>query len=365
MKSYRAALVGCSRMGAFIDNEVRNSKSIVLPYSHAAGYEACERTELVAGADLRPEVLEKFGERYGVPAERQYTDYQEMIRKERPDILSIATQPEQRAEVVLFAADHGVRALYVEKPLCASVDEAHAIVEAVERRGIALNMGTNRRWHPGFDAMREVIVSGELGALKTIIVYSSGTLFNTTSHWFDAVQRLNGDVPVQWAQAHLPDGDTQIDGDEVTKDPQAQGMFGFANGVMGHALLSPRNNDIEAICEHGTLTARGGGSSFELHRLSTKDGERRHVAEPFPAFTAASSTLRLIEDLVHALDSGEPTRGGSRVAAANAELIFAFIESHRRGGARVTLPLEGNTLRFKRAGDAPRQPKYESVKATA
>ena len=50
MKRYRAAIVGCGRMGAFIDNEARGSKSVVLPYSHAAGFEACPRTELVAGS---------------------------------------------------------------------------------------------------------------------------------------------------------------------------------------------------------------------------------------------------------------------------------------------------------------------------
>src|ERR671926_1730923 len=110
---YRAALVGCSRMGAFIDNEVVGSRSIVLPYSHAAGYEACPRTELVAGADLRPDVLDAFGARYGVAPEHRYTDYRQMIERERPDIVSIATQPEQRAEVIRFAAEHGVRALYV------------------------------------------------------------------------------------------------------------------------------------------------------------------------------------------------------------------------------------------------------------
>ena len=60
-KTYRAALVGCSRMGAFIDNEVTANRSIPLPYSHAAGYEACPRTDLVAGADLRPDVVERFG----------------------------------------------------------------------------------------------------------------------------------------------------------------------------------------------------------------------------------------------------------------------------------------------------------------
>jgi predicted dehydrogenase len=131
MNTYRAAVVGCSRMGAFIDNETRSSRSIVHPYSHAAGYEACSRTDLVAGADLRPDVLDAFGQRYGVPPEHRYTDYKELIRAERPDIVSIATQPEQRLEVALFALEHGVRALYCEKALCASVAEARQLVEAV------------------------------------------------------------------------------------------------------------------------------------------------------------------------------------------------------------------------------------------
>ena len=61
MQKYRAALVGCGRMGAFIDNEVAGRPNANLPYSHAAGYEACSRTELVAGSDMRSEVLEQFG----------------------------------------------------------------------------------------------------------------------------------------------------------------------------------------------------------------------------------------------------------------------------------------------------------------
>jgi predicted dehydrogenase len=357
MQQYRAALVGCSRMGAFIDNETRSSRSIVPPYSHAAGYEACARTDLVAGADLRPEVLAAFGERYGVPPERRYTDYREMIERERPDIVSVATQPEQRAEIALFAVEHGARALYLEKPLCASVAEARQLVAAVERHGVALNMGTNRRWHPGFDALHALLAGGELGALKTMVIYANGTLFNTSSHWFDLVMRLNDDVPVAWAQGYLPRGDTQLHDDEVVAEPDAAGVFAFANGVMVHALLSPRNNDIEVLCERGYVVARNGGAAFELYRLETEEGERRHVSAPFPAFERASSTLRLIEDLVHALDTGAPTRGGVRVAAANTELIFAFIESHRQGGRRITLPLDDSPLRFIRRDFQARQPR--------
>lgn len=71
----------------------------------------------------------------------------------------------------------------------------------------------------------------------------------------------------------------------------------------------------------------------------------------------ASATLRLIEDLVQALDSGQPTRGGPCVALAGLALILSFITSHQRGGARVHLPLQERNVRLQR-NFAPRQPKY-------
>ena len=56
----------------------------------------------------------------------------------------------------------------------------------------------------------------------------------------------------------------------------------------------------------------------------------------------------IIEDLVQALDTSGPTRGGVRVARAADELTFAFVESHLRGGARIDLPLQGSRLRLDR-----------------
>ena len=48
---YTACIVGCGRMGGTIDEEVKGSPHGALPYSHAAGYTAYERTTIVAGAD--------------------------------------------------------------------------------------------------------------------------------------------------------------------------------------------------------------------------------------------------------------------------------------------------------------------------
>ena len=371
MKTYRAALIGCSRMGAFIDNESSpGDLAHRLPYSHAACYETCDRTELVACSDLRVDVMEQVGQRYEVPKERQYTDYKEMITRERPDIVSVATQPEHRAEIVIHAAEHGAKAIYAEKALCATMDEAEAIVEAVERNDVVFNMGTNRRWHPGYDAMKQLIDSGELGALKTLIIYSNADMFNGSSHNFDLVMRLNGDGPASWVQAHLPygyrheytDGShfTGLKGDVLVSDPSGHGIIQFENGVTAYALLTDRPQEFEAICETGVVTSLSSDSVWKVRRHGEEDHRGRHrlVSGEFPDFEPKSPTLGLVEDLVHSLDTGEPPRGGVRLARANTELIFAFIESHRRGGARVELPLTDNKLRLQR-DRAPRQPKYE------
>ena len=55
---YKACLVGCGRMGATIDDEVRHrpDSSIWLPFSHAAACVACDQTELVAEKYRHPNV---------------------------------------------------------------------------------------------------------------------------------------------------------------------------------------------------------------------------------------------------------------------------------------------------------------------
>ena len=47
-----------------------------------------------------------------------------------------------------------------------------------------VNMGTLRRYDPGYDAAHKLIHSGELGKLKTIIAHSTANLFNGSSHTF-------------------------------------------------------------------------------------------------------------------------------------------------------------------------------------
>jgi predicted dehydrogenase len=117
-------------MGAFIDNEVTDSHGIKLPYSHAAGFYAEDRIDLIACSDLRADVMEAFGLRYDVPKERQYIDFRELIEKEQPDIVSVATQPEQRAEIVIHAAEQPDIVSVATQP----EQRAEIVIHAAEQR---------------------------------------------------------------------------------------------------------------------------------------------------------------------------------------------------------------------------------------
>lgn len=427
-KMYTACVVGCSRMGAFIDNEIplqevapmdaapdepvstlgtpmRIKSTDWLPMGHSAAYEACDRVDLVAGCDIRPDVLAKWGERFGVPPERLYTDYKTMMQEMQPDIVSVCTQPEHRAEILIWAAEHGVRALFPEKAFAASFDEAQAVVAAATANDVVVNMGTLRRYEQGYDAAHELIHSGKLGKLKTIIAHSTANLFNGSSHTFDAVNRLNGDArPISimgelqltntgtrprsdkhasTPLVELPDGTTRplLDKDEtganiLRSDPVGHGIVEYENGVTAYMLNSGRGTEFEAICERGIVSAWNDGETWRLreprgiHQLA-EDQRAKWTGSQFDQSPnleigpRRSATLNCIYDLVNALDHpGVSPRGGEHgsVPLGNSELIFGLIESHARGGAKVALPLAGSDhghWRLARQGLEGNLPRFE------
>ena len=97
------------------------------PYGHFPSYAAIPETTVVAVANRGQERLERFAKRFGI--DNTYLDYREMILKEKPDIVSITTPSLARAEPIIFCAENGVRGIYAEKGLCASLAEADRVAD--------------------------------------------------------------------------------------------------------------------------------------------------------------------------------------------------------------------------------------------
>lgn len=343
MAKYRAAIVGAGRMAGTIDDECLTYPATTLPYSHAAGYAAVAEVELLAFADLDLAKARALQERYGVP--RAYQDYREMIEREQPEIVSICTPATHHCEAVVFAAEHGARAIYCEKALCCSLAEADRMVEAVESRGIKFSTGTLRRWAVGMETVRGMVERGELGQLQAVITYAVGGMLHSASHFFDLMLYLAGDPGLDWAQGTVPNAGFDPAATRWEEDLSGLGQVRFDNGVMCHLLNTGRWAEFEAVGSEATVAITNNGVDFALRRRQpAAHGHIEYQPAAFPPFERVSPTVRLIQDLVQALDTDGETRQGIRRAVNTAEIAFGIIESHRQGGARVSLPLQRRDL---------------------
>ena len=206
---------------------------------------------IVAVCDVWEKRRREVAERYQCQG---YTDYREMIECERPDIVSITTPATHHCEAVLFAAEHGARAIYCEKALCCSLAEADQMVAAVESHGIKFNTGTLRRWAVGMETVREMIERGDLGHLQAVISYAVGGMLHSASHFFDLMLYLAGDPGLDWAQGTVPNTDFDPQADRWHEDLSGLGQVRFSNGVMCHLLSTGLWAEFAAIGSEGAGT---------------------------------------------------------------------------------------------------------------
>jgi len=340
--AYRVSVVGCGRMGGSIDDEVLDYPACVLPYSHAAAYTALPNTTIVAAADISETALDRFCTRWDVP--KRYTDYREMIEKERPDIVSVTTHCVTHAEITIFAAEHGVKGIYCEKAMSSSVAEADRMVEACERNGVAFNIGTLRRYHPGYEATRRLVEDGRIGEAKAAIAMNWGTLLHTHSHTFDTIIYLLGDPEVEYVQGRLEPGDYDITQNRFNVDPVGVGYIRFTNGLDGHVAGVPGIYEFAVFGTRGEVRVMNNGLDWGLR--VKEEGQKWHILkdEPFPAFEQKSPTVRCIEDLIASMETGRPSLGNIHTARRVHEISMGFAESHRQSGARVFMPLQNRKL---------------------
>ena len=339
--TYRVGLVGCGRMGATIDDEVKDrpDSHLFLPYSHAAAVTTCGRTDLVAVCDPVAAKAEAAAARYGVAS--VYTDVEEMIRKEGLDIVCIATRPSPHAPVTILAAENGVRGVYCEKPLCNSMAEADAMSAAVTAHGVKFNYGTQRRYVRLYRNAREMIDDGRIGQLQAVIGHcGTGSAQWGHTHAADMLLMLAGDGEAEFVQATCRYADDDWQGDRLTVDPPIEmGYVRFANGVHAY-LVASGGYEFEACGSEGKLRTLSNGTGYTWRR------SREHGFEEAagPEVPIESGTLRAIEDLVRAIDEEAETRGGIGLAGRSQEIVLGLVASSREGGRRIPLPLEDRSL---------------------
>tara|TARA_R110002073_G_scaffold55697_2_gene142362 strand:+ start:8389 stop:9414 length:1026 start_codon:yes stop_codon:yes gene_type:complete len=131
-------------------------------------YEAWTRipeVEITALCNSNKERAINIMEPYGV--KNHYTDYKEMILKEKPDFVDIITPPETHFEMCKFAADNGVH-IICQKPLAPTFEESKRIVDYVSSKNVRFVVHENFRFQPWHREIKKIINEGEIGDLFSL-----------------------------------------------------------------------------------------------------------------------------------------------------------------------------------------------------
>lgn len=126
--------------------------------------ELSDRFEIAAVCDLRGAVAAGCAERYGV--QRVHARWEDLLAAPGLDAVLIATSGDH-APIAIAAARAGLH-VFAEKPMALCSADAESMVEAAEAAGVALMVGTMKRYDPAYERLAELL--GEVPDLRLVRV---------------------------------------------------------------------------------------------------------------------------------------------------------------------------------------------------
>ncbi len=345
---YRVGIIGGGRQGTH----------------HARGYHLHPRTEVAAVADTDQENLDLFCQRFGVPG---YLSYEEMLKHEQIDISAPVLPVKANCDAVVASAEAGVKAVFSEKPLAASLAEADRAVDACDSRGIPFAAGLVVSSHPDYVKAYKMASEGVIGEVLRINLYEDNR--QTGTHGLNLARKFADKANVKFViglVSNDPFGEHEEDyGGGEAWYGWLGGYVKFENGIeCFSSFKGPDYRGIEVIGTRGLITnwnntvtglrlwkvADGSDPKTDPELTETKGlfepkptGERRRDEEGWriPGNVMMSS----IDSVVRAIDTGDPldiTTGDD--LRHSLEIAIALRESARQGNAPVSLPIKDRSI---------------------
>ena len=327
-RTYRVALIGCGRKG----------------HGHARGYAGNPRTEIVAAADPDADNLKLFLEHFPVQG---YADYRELLAQEEIDIAAPILPVQPNPQVVINCSGAGVKAIYCEKPMAASLAEADAMGQACESRGIAFASGDAYRNMPQHWKVKGLMDSGDLGELCSINLYqSTNEISGGGCQGLSVLRLFADDADVKWVTGWCL-------GDPFSDDDQGMGgHVRFANGADAfiHTKRSPLEG-IEVVCSKGVYHSTWNSGQLwrgEPHKkLVVEEGFFAEFGDPEDWINPSGTRQRGgIQSIVEALDQGiEPRCSGANMRKV-LEIAIGLRQSHRENHVPVRFPIRDRSQKI-------------------
>ncbi|MCI0514669.1 Gfo/Idh/MocA family oxidoreductase [candidate division KSB1 bacterium] len=332
---------------------------------HAQAIAAHPRAKVVAACDIIPERVQQFCEQYGEKA-TPYLHYTELVRDPQVDMVCICTPSGLHGEMAIAAARAGKHIL-CEKPMEIKLDRIDQMQETAIKNNVVLAGIFQRRTYATSRKVKTALDNHVLGKMvlgdaylkyyRSQAYYNSagwrgtweldggGALMNQGIHGLDLLLWLMGDVASVYAHCGTFVRNIAVEDTAIALLEYKNGALGV---IQGTTSVNPGDaTRVELNGKLGTIVLQ----ESEILRWSATTGEDDHAqeqpiepAEIQPEATADPRNIgilghiRLVADLIDAVEHKHPPLISAASARKSVELILAIYESARLKKA-VQLPL--------------------------
>ena len=179
--------------------------------------------EVAAIYDANPRQLAAEARKPKLAKARQYSNYIELLDKERPDIAAICGPTSEHTPAILACTERRIHVVS-EKPLALSIPDLDRIKRAVASSGISLTMFLPMRFYAVYRAMRDIVHRGAIGEAAQIDAQKSYKLGERPA-WMRDRSEFGGTVP--YIGIHMVDLIRFTSGRELGKTVSMQARVGF------------------------------------------------------------------------------------------------------------------------------------------
>lgn len=128
--------------------------------NHVRAFSRLDDAELVAICEPDGRTLDRASKL--APSARRLTRFEEVLEARDVDAVVLATPAVLHAQQAIASLGAG-KHTFVEKPMALTVADAEAVCAAAERTKLTLMVGHLMLYHPGYQKLRELVRSGEIG----------------------------------------------------------------------------------------------------------------------------------------------------------------------------------------------------------
>lgn len=310
----------------------------IIAEAHLQAMDSVEQAQAVAIAETSERRLAELHKKYA--GLKLYTDYGELLARERPDIAIITLPHFLHREAAIRAAQAGCHIL-LEKPMALNTRECDEIIAAVEASGVRMLVGHTQHYFPENRAVKAATRSGELGRLVMIsdtrhlnyfranrpdwflhkALSGGGIMMNLGSHSIDKLLWFT-DSPIVSVKAGLTFfGDRgDVEGSGVV---MLQHESGVCSSIVQSGYRGSPSNVTELSFTEGRIRLQTGVGAW----ISRGDADY----EPLVPSDQANPMALQIRDLIASIETGREPLCTMAYSRAIIEVVEALYRSHETG----------------------------------